>query len=82
MWVISSTTEPTREENPMSLLKKFAVLGGAAVLVRNYAQKNPAQVRKYAGQAGEFVGKQTNHKYDKQIDVALRKVEDATRTKP
>ncbi|MGD9985836.1 antitoxin [Pseudonocardia sp.] len=58
----------------MGLIKKLAVLGGAAEVARRYAQKNPDKAGRYVDQAAEFVDKQTKGKYKGQISGAAGKV--------
>lgn len=61
------------------MLRKLAVLAGAAEAARRYARKHPDKVSKYADQAARFVDQRTQGRYSSQIDGAVRKVKDATR---
>jgi len=57
----------------MAMIKKLAVIAGAAEAARRYAKKNPAKTSKYLDQAAQFVDKQTKGKYSGQIDGVTQK---------
>ncbi|AEA28699.1 antitoxin [Pseudonocardia benzenivorans] len=61
----------------MGLMKKLAVIGGAAEAARRYARKNPDKAGRYVDQAAEFVDKQTKGKYKGQISGVAGKVKGA-----
>ena len=63
-------------------LGKLAVLAGIAQVAYRYAKSNPDKVNKIADQAGRFIDERTKGKYHSQIDGAVRKVQDATNSRP
>jgi hypothetical protein len=58
----------------MALIRRLAVLAGAAEAARRYAKKNPEQASKFLDQAAQFVDKQTKGRYSGQISGASQKV--------
>jgi hypothetical protein len=62
----------------MAMMRKLAVVAGAAEAARRYARKNPEKVAEFTDRAAKFVDKQTKGKYHSQIDGAVRKVRQAT----
>jgi MT0933-like antitoxin protein len=57
----------------MAMLRKLAVLAGAAEAARRYAKKNPEQAAKFLDQAALFVDKQTKGRYSGQISGVAQK---------
>jgi MT0933-like antitoxin protein len=63
-------------------LGKLVALAGIAQAACWYAKNNPDKVNKIADQAGRFIDERTKGKYHSQIDGAVRKVQDATNSRP
>jgi hypothetical protein len=63
-------------------LGKLVALAGIAQAACRYAKNNPDKVNKIADQAGRFIDERTKGKYHSQIDGAVRKVQDATNSRP
>ncbi len=57
----------------MAMIRKLAVLAGAAEAARRYAKNNPEQASKYLDQAAGFVDKQTKGRYSGQISGVSRR---------
>jgi hypothetical protein len=57
----------------MALIRRLAVLAGAAEMARRYAKNNPEQASKFLDQAAQFVDKQTKGRYSGQITGAAQK---------
>ncbi|MFC5209759.1 antitoxin [Pseudonocardia sulfidoxydans] len=74
---VPQATDARTRRNTMGLIKKLAVLGGAAEAARRYAQKNPDKAGRFVDQAADFVDKQTKGKYKGQISGAAGKVKGA-----
>ena len=62
----------------MALMRRLAVIAGAAEAARRYVRNNPDKVNRYADKAGQFVDKRTKGKYHRHIDGAVRKVRATT----
>jgi len=65
-------------EDLVALLRKLAVLAGAAGAARAYAKKNPEKVNQAVGKAAKFVDDKTKGKYHEQIAGAVRKANTVT----
>lgn len=59
------------------LVRRLALLAGAAEAARRYAQKNPDKAGKLVDQAAQFIDKQTKGKYHGQIDGVARQAKSA-----
>ncbi|MEV0067591.1 MULTISPECIES: antitoxin [unclassified Amycolatopsis] len=66
----------------MAMLKRLAVLAGAAGAVTSYAKKNPEKVNQAVGKAAQFVDQKTKGKYHAKINGVTQKVSDVTKPKP
>ncbi|HEY2059728.1 MAG TPA: antitoxin [Amycolatopsis sp.] len=66
----------------MALMKRLAILAGAAGVVQSYARKNPEKVNHVVGKAATFVDEKTKGKYHSQLSGAVRKVSDVTKPRP
>lgn len=62
----------------MPILRKLTVFAGAAEAARRYVRRNPDKINRMAGNAGNFVNRQTKGRYHKQINTAIRKVNQGT----
>jgi hypothetical protein len=62
----------------MALLRKLAVLAGAAEAARRYVRNNPDTVNRFADSAGRFVDRKTRGKYHNSIEGAVRKIHSST----
>ena len=66
----------------MAMIRKLAVIAGAAEAARRYAKKNPEKTSKYLDQAAQFVDKQTKGKYSGQIDGVTQKAKGVAASTP